>query len=235
MLPVGSRPGSVPPRILSTLTGSAAMEMVFIPLSVIGLLALLTSLRVLMEYERGVIFRLGKLIRAKGPGLIFLLPFGIERMRKMDLRMIALDVAPQDTITKDNVTLKVIERTGELETEGCGLIWREEHGFGRTEVRAVPDGPVVEVSATAERGGHLLALVLVLATAVALALQPLGGFGGLAALGGPLLAVVGPVAAVMAGTRLLWPALQRPTLRRLEAAALEVGAMVEESGRAATE
>lgn len=83
------------------------MEMVFIPLSVIGLLALLTSLRVLMEYERGVIFRLGKLIRAKGPGLIFLLPFGIERMRKMDLRMIALDVAPQDTITKDNVTLKV--------------------------------------------------------------------------------------------------------------------------------
>jgi len=53
----------------------------------------------------------------------------------------------------------------------------------------------------------------------------------LAALGGPLLAVVGPVAAVMAGTRLLWPALQRPTLRRLEAAALEV----EESGRAATE
>lgn len=83
------------------------MEMVFIPLSVIGLLALLTSLRVLMEYERGVIFRLGKLIRAKGPGLIFLLPFGKERMRKMDLRMIALDVAPQDTITKDNVTLKV--------------------------------------------------------------------------------------------------------------------------------
>ena len=130
---------------------------------------------------------------------------------------------------------QAIERTGELETEGCGLIWREEHGFGRTEVRAVPDGPVVEVSATAERGGHLLALVLVLATAVALALQPLGGFGGLAALGGPLLAVVGPVAAVMAGTRLLWPPLQRPTLRRLEAAALEVGAMVEESGRAATE
>ena len=130
---------------------------------------------------------------------------------------------------------QAIERTGELETEGCGLIWREEHGFGRTEVRAVPDGPVVEVSATAERGGHLLALVLVLATAVALALQPLGGFGGLAALGGPLLAVVGPVAAVMAGTRLLWPALQRPTLRRLEAATLEVGAMVEESGRAATE
>jgi regulator of protease activity HflC (stomatin/prohibitin superfamily) len=83
------------------------MEVVLIPLAVVGVFALVSSLRVLMEYERGVIFRLGKLIRAKGPGLIFLLPFGIERMRKMDLRMVALDVAPQDTITKDNVTLKV--------------------------------------------------------------------------------------------------------------------------------
>ena len=72
-----------------------------------GGIALLTSLRVLFEYERGVVFRLGKLTRAKGPGLIFLVPFGIERMRKMDLRIVALDVSPQDTITKDNVTLKV--------------------------------------------------------------------------------------------------------------------------------
>jgi regulator of protease activity HflC (stomatin/prohibitin superfamily) len=72
-----------------------------------GGIALLTSLRVLFEYERGVVFRLGKLTRAKGPGLIFLVPFGIERMRKMDLRIVALDVAPQDTITKDNVSVRV--------------------------------------------------------------------------------------------------------------------------------
>ncbi len=83
------------------------MEMVFIPLSVVGGLALLTSLRVMMEYQRGVIFRLGKLVRAKGPGLIFLIPFGIERMKRMDLRIVALDIAPQDTITRDNVSVKV--------------------------------------------------------------------------------------------------------------------------------
>ncbi len=69
--------------------------------------SLLTSVRILLEYERGVVFRLGKLIRAKGPGLVFLLPWGIERMRKMDLRIVALDIAPQDTITKDNVSVRV--------------------------------------------------------------------------------------------------------------------------------
>lgn len=69
--------------------------------------ALLTGVRILFEYERGVVFRLGKLTRAKGPGLIFLVPFGVDRLRKMDLRIVALDIAPQDTITKDNVTLRV--------------------------------------------------------------------------------------------------------------------------------
>ena len=78
-----------------------------VPAAVVGLGALLTSLRVLWEYERGVVFRLGKLTRARGPGLIFLVPFGIERMRKMDLRIVALDIAPQDTITKDNVSCTV--------------------------------------------------------------------------------------------------------------------------------
>lgn len=78
-----------------------------IPAAIVGGAALLTSLRILFEYERGVIFRLGKLTRAKGPGLIFLVPFGVERMRKMDLRVVALDIAPQDTITKDNVSVRV--------------------------------------------------------------------------------------------------------------------------------
>lgn len=78
-----------------------------IPVAVVGAGALLTSLRILWEYERGVIFRLGRLTRAKGPGLIFLVPFGVERMRKMDLRIVALDIPPQDTITKDNVSMTV--------------------------------------------------------------------------------------------------------------------------------
>jgi len=69
--------------------------------------SILTSVRILMEYERGVVFRLGKLRRARGPGLIFLVPWGIERMKKMDLRIVALDIAPQDTITKDNVSVRV--------------------------------------------------------------------------------------------------------------------------------
>ena len=75
--------------------------------ALIGGVALLTSLRILMEYQRGVVFRLGRLTRAKGPGLIFLVPFGIERMKKMDLRIVALDIPSQDTITKDNVSVKV--------------------------------------------------------------------------------------------------------------------------------
>ena len=75
--------------------------------AILGVVGLLTSLRILFEYQRGVVFRLGRLTWAKGPGLIFLVPFGIERMKKMDLRIVALDIAPQDTITRDNVSVKV--------------------------------------------------------------------------------------------------------------------------------
>lgn len=81
--------------------------MVMMALAVAGVGTLLTSLRVLYEYQRGVVFRLGKLTRARGPGLIFLLPFGIERMRRVDLRIVAMDIAPQDTITRDNVSVRV--------------------------------------------------------------------------------------------------------------------------------
>ena len=73
----------------------------------VGGVALLSSLRILYEYQRGVIFRLGRLTSAKGPGLVFLVPFGIERMKKMDLRIVALDIPPQDTITRDNVSVTV--------------------------------------------------------------------------------------------------------------------------------
>lgn len=79
----------------------------WIAAAIVGGVALLSSLRMLYEYQRGVIFRLGRLTSAKGPGLVFLVPFGIERMRKMDLRIVALDIPPQDTITKDNVSVTV--------------------------------------------------------------------------------------------------------------------------------
>jgi regulator of protease activity HflC (stomatin/prohibitin superfamily) len=78
-----------------------------VPTAFAAIGALLTGVRILFEYERGVVFRLGKLTRAKGPGLVFLVPFGIDRLKKMDLRIVALDIAPQDTITKDNVSVRV--------------------------------------------------------------------------------------------------------------------------------
>jgi regulator of protease activity HflC (stomatin/prohibitin superfamily) len=65
-----------------------------------------SAIRILREYERGVIFRLGRLIDTKGPGIIFLIPI-VDRMVKVSLRILVLDVPPQDIITKDNVSLKV--------------------------------------------------------------------------------------------------------------------------------
>ena len=64
------------------------------------------ALRILNEYERGVIFRLGRVIKAKGPGLIILIPI-IDKMVKVSLRLVAMDVDPQDVITRDNVSVKV--------------------------------------------------------------------------------------------------------------------------------
>jgi regulator of protease activity HflC (stomatin/prohibitin superfamily) len=63
-------------------------------------------IKILNEYERGVIFRLGRLIPNKGPGIIFIIPF-IDRLLKISLRLVTLDVPPQDVITKDNVSIKV--------------------------------------------------------------------------------------------------------------------------------
>ena len=73
---------------------------------VLVIIILASAIRILREYERGVIFRLGRLIGEKGPGLILLIPF-IDRMERISLRVIALDVPPQDVVTKDNVALKV--------------------------------------------------------------------------------------------------------------------------------
>jgi len=67
---------------------------------------LIAAIRILNEYERGVIFRLGRVIKTKGPGLIILIPI-IDKMKKVDLRIVTLDVQPQDIITRDNVSVKV--------------------------------------------------------------------------------------------------------------------------------
>ena len=77
---------------------------VFILLAVIVLIA--AAIRIVPEYERGVVFRLGRIIGAKGPGLFLLIPF-VDRMVKVDLRTITLDVPSQEAITGDNVTVKV--------------------------------------------------------------------------------------------------------------------------------
>lgn len=76
------------------------------PVVVIVIFILGSAIRVLREYERGVIFRLGRLIGQKGPGLILLIPV-VDKMVKVSLRTIAMDVPPQDVITRDNVSIKV--------------------------------------------------------------------------------------------------------------------------------
>src|SRR5713101_3419286 len=73
---------------------------------VFAIIILSNAIRVLREYERGVVFRLGRLIGSKGPGIIFLIPM-VDRMVKVSLRTVVLDVPPQDVITKDNVSIKV--------------------------------------------------------------------------------------------------------------------------------
>ncbi len=81
-----------------------------IPIYIVAALLLVwllrASLRIVKEYERGVIFRLGRVTGAKGPGLFWLIPF-IDQMRPVDLRVVTLDVPTQEAITKDNVTVKV--------------------------------------------------------------------------------------------------------------------------------
>ncbi len=80
--------------------------MFYILAIVLIVLFLMSAIRILKEYERGVIFRLGRVIKTKGPGLIILIPV-IDKMVKVSLRLVAMDVPPQDVITRDNVSVKV--------------------------------------------------------------------------------------------------------------------------------
>jgi regulator of protease activity HflC (stomatin/prohibitin superfamily) len=82
------------------------MELSFLPFIVFIVLILFSAFKILNEYERGVIFFLGKFSGVRGPGLIMLIP-GVEKMVKVDLRLVTMDIPSQDIISKDNVTLKV--------------------------------------------------------------------------------------------------------------------------------
>src|SRR5213596_2458017 len=88
------------------------MLVIFPVLAVLAILAMIafslfaSAVRIVQEYERGVVFRLGRAVGARGPGWFFLIP-GVERMQKVDLRIITMDVPTQEVITKDNVTVKV--------------------------------------------------------------------------------------------------------------------------------
>jgi regulator of protease activity HflC (stomatin/prohibitin superfamily) len=80
--------------------------LIFLSLAAVPVL-IAYSVRIAKEYERGVVFRLGRMIPLKGPGLFFVFPLGIDRVRMVDLRVITLEVPPQEVITSDNVTVKV--------------------------------------------------------------------------------------------------------------------------------
>jgi regulator of protease activity HflC (stomatin/prohibitin superfamily) len=79
---------------------------VIVPVLILAMSVLPQAVRVLREYERGVVFRLGKLIGAKGPGLVLLIPI-VDRMVRMDLRVVTIDVSKQEVMTRDNVPVTV--------------------------------------------------------------------------------------------------------------------------------
>ncbi|WP_290598178.1 MULTISPECIES: slipin family protein [unclassified Archaeoglobus] len=82
------------------------MEWYWIGLAIVIILFLLSSIRIVKEYERGVIFRLGRLVGARGPGLFFIIPI-LENITVVDLRTVTYDVPSQEVVTRDNVTVKV--------------------------------------------------------------------------------------------------------------------------------
>lgn len=88
------------------LEGLIALISWIIPIFILGVIVLPQMIRILREYERGVIFRLGKLLGAKGPGLVFLIPI-VDRMVRMDLRVVTINVERQEVMTRDNVPVTV--------------------------------------------------------------------------------------------------------------------------------
>ncbi len=79
---------------------------VYVIIGFVAFIIIAMAVKIVTEYERGVIFRLGRLVGAKGPGLFLIIPF-VDRMVKVDLRVVTMDVPSQEVITKDNVTVRV--------------------------------------------------------------------------------------------------------------------------------
>lgn len=82
------------------------LQLGFAPLLLLLIFLVVASIRILREYERGVIFMLGRFWKVKGPGLVIVIP-GVQQMVKVDLRVVTMDVPPQDVISRDNVSVKV--------------------------------------------------------------------------------------------------------------------------------
>lgn len=78
----------------------------FFTFAIIVVVIIISGVKILKEYERAVVFRLGRMVGARGPGITYIIP-GIEKMVKMDLRTVTMDIPPQDVITRDNVSVKV--------------------------------------------------------------------------------------------------------------------------------
>jgi regulator of protease activity HflC (stomatin/prohibitin superfamily) len=86
--------------------GATGLPSGFVFLIIFLLILAASAIKILREYERGVIFRLGRLIGAKGPGIIFIIP-GVDKLLRISLRTVTMDIPPQDVITRDNVSIKV--------------------------------------------------------------------------------------------------------------------------------
>jgi regulator of protease activity HflC (stomatin/prohibitin superfamily) len=107
--PINHQPSTInQPRIMPDNLAGQLVKWMFIIIGLIIFLAIAApqAIRILREYERGVIFRLGKLIGAKGPGLVVLIPF-VDKLVKMDLRVVTIDVPKQEVMTRDNVPVTV--------------------------------------------------------------------------------------------------------------------------------
>ena len=111
------------------------IESYHVAIAIAVLIMIATSFRILKEYERAVIFRLGRFINTRGPGLVLMIPFWIERMQRVSLRVIVNDVTPQDVITKDNVSVNVnAVLTFRVTEPDKAVIEVEDFGFAISQI-----------------------------------------------------------------------------------------------------
>ncbi len=111
------------------------IESYHVAIAIAVIIMIATSIRILKEYERAVIFRLGRFINTRGPGLVLMIPFWIERMQRVSLRVIVNDVTPQDVITKDNVSVNVnAVLTFRVTEPDKAVIEVEDFGFAISQI-----------------------------------------------------------------------------------------------------